>query len=156
MTALDVDGTSVPLPEAGTHSLWDALEAGGVDVPHGCGTGHCGACTVLLDGRPTPACIVPKAAAAGAAVRTARTTALIQLIESMAAAGAVQCGFCSPGMVVTLSWAIRGAVAQGHCLDEHQVRELLVGHLCRCTGYTAVVDAAVTTCRTMLEDSRPS
>ena len=154
MTHLEADGTAVPIPTTGTDSLWDVLAGGGVAVPFGCGTGHCGACTVLLDGAPTPACLVPKGSAVSAAVQTARTAALSDLVDAMATTGAVQCGFCSPGMVVTLSWAIRSAVAQRRCLTDEEIRELLVGHLCRCTGYAAVVQAAGAACRKLLAAQR--
>lgn len=145
--AIEVDGIELDLPNEGTASLWDVLDSHGIPIPMGCGTGHCGACTVLLDDTPTPSCLVPKGSVRGARIRTAASTALPALVDAMAREGAVQCGFCSPGVVVTLSWAIRLAVAHHRCLDADEVRELLIGHLCRCTGYQAIVTATVSACR---------
>lgn len=153
MDQITVDGREICVPEAGTSSLWDVLDEAGARVPFGCGTGHCGACTVLVDDEPAPSCLVPKAAVAGADISTANTSALGVLAGAMALAGAVQCGFCSPGIVVTLSWAIRGAHIRRKILTESEIRDLLVGHLCRCTGYQAIVDAAVCASRQVLIDS---
>lgn len=150
-STISVDGIEVAVPVEGTASLWAILDHHGVRVPMGCGTGHCGACTVLLDGTPTPSCVVPKGAVRGARIHTAAATALPALVEAMAREGAVQCGFCSPGLVVTLSWAIRRAVAQDRTLDTDEVKELLIGHLCRCTGYQAIIAAVLSACRDALD-----
>ncbi|CAN3126269.1 (2Fe-2S)-binding protein [Mycobacterium sp. smrl_JER01] len=149
---IDVDGIERDLPGEGTASLWEVLDCHGVRIPMGCGTGHCGACTVLLDGTPTPSCLVPQGSVRGAHIQTAGgAAALPALVEAMAGEGAVQCGFCSPGVVITLSWAIRAAVAQRRCLEADEIRELLIGHLCRCTGYQAIIAAAGAACRAELD-----
>ena len=150
MDRITLDGREICVPDTGTASLWDVLDGAGARVPFGCGTGHCGACTVLIDNEPAPSCLVPKAAAAGADISTANTSALRVLAEAMALAGAVQCGFCSPGIVVTLSWAIRGAAAHRKALMADDIRDLLTGHLCRCTGYQAIVEAGVRASQLML------
>lgn len=147
MASANVDGTEIVLPNGGTASLWDVLEQAAAAPPFGCGTGHCGACTVLIDGVPAPSCVVPSGALRNAAVNTVATAALHELVDALAAEGAAQCGFCSPGMVVTLSWAVCRAVAEQRVLTATEVRELLVGHLCRCTGYQAIVAATVATSR---------
>lgn len=138
-----VDGAEVTLPGSGTASLWDVLDDACTSPPFGCGTGHCGACTVLVDGVPAPSCVIPKAAVRGSVVNTVHTGLLDELVDALAHEGAVQCGFCSPGIVVTLSWALREAAAQRRCLQPLEVRELLIGHLCRCTGYQSIVAATV-------------
>lgn len=154
MVSADVDGTDVVLPIGGTASLWDVLEQAGMAPPFGCGTGHCGACTVLIDGVPSPSCVVPSGALPNTAVNTVATAALRELVDALAAEGAVQCGFCSPGMVVTLSWAVCRAAAEHRVLTATEVREQLVGHLCRCTGYQSIVAATVATSRNLQTVSR--
>jgi aerobic-type carbon monoxide dehydrogenase small subunit (CoxS/CutS family) len=121
-------------------SVLDLIEAAGVPLPAGCRAGHCGSCTVLVAGTPAPACVVPAGAVRGTEVATARTAADENLVAAMAEAGAVQCGYCTPGIAVALSHALRAAPRMGPA----DVREVLVGHLCRCTGYGAIVAAAVT------------
>jgi aerobic-type carbon monoxide dehydrogenase small subunit (CoxS/CutS family) len=147
VSSVEVDGEPRDLPGSGTASLWDVLEEAGAAPPLGCATGHCGACTVLLDAEPVPACVVPASLAAGARVATVRSAFLPELVEALARAGAVQCGFCSPGLVVALSALVRHTVDAGVRLTADEVREALVGHLCRCTGYQAIVAATVETAR---------
>ncbi|HEY1133786.1 MAG TPA: 2Fe-2S iron-sulfur cluster-binding protein [Nocardioides sp.] len=141
--ACTVDGVPVPLPESGVANLRDVLAAGGRQVPQGCAAGHCGSCTVLLAGVPAPSCLVPHHAARDAEVRTVATAASDDLVTALADHGAVQCGFCSPGMVVTLSWLLAGAADDGRTLTADDVREALEGHLCRCTGYRSIVAATL-------------
>ena len=107
----------------------------------GCGEGECGACSVLVDDQVVLACLVPIFQVAGRAVRTieglGRGEALDRLQRAFIDEGAVQCGACTPGMLLTAR----------ALLDRHphptpdQVREHLAGNLCRCTGYQAVVRA---------------
>ncbi|WP_432715004.1 (2Fe-2S)-binding protein [Rhodococcus rhodochrous] len=137
------DGRSITLPLNGTESVWDVLDAHGITLPLGCASGHCGSCTVLLDDVPVPACIVPHAEARGRDIATTATASEDALVTAMMEHGAVQCGFCSPGIVVTLSWFIREAAAEGRVVTVDEVQDALTGHLCRCTGYAAVVSAAV-------------
>jgi aerobic carbon-monoxide dehydrogenase small subunit len=109
----------------------------------GCGEGECGSCTVLVDGQPVRACIVFSLAVAGRSVTTveglaATDTDLHPVQEAMAAAGAVQCGFCTPGFVVAL------AALLDHNPDpsDAEIRDALAGNLCRCTGYASIMAAA--------------
>ncbi|MDC3727395.1 2Fe-2S iron-sulfur cluster-binding protein [Rhodococcus rhodochrous] len=141
--ACTTDGRSITLPLNGTESVWDVLDAHSITLPLGCASGHCGSCTVLLGDVPVPACIVPHAEARGRDIATIATASEDALVTAMMEHGAVQCGFCSPGIVVTLSWLIRGAAAEGRVVTVDEVRDALTGHLCRCTGYAAVVSAAV-------------
>ena len=107
-----------------------------------CEQGECGSCTVWLDGELVCSCLVPAVQADGREVRTVESLAngdLHPVQEAFLAAGAVQCGFCTPGMVVT---AVDLLERDPHPSDE-AIREALAGNLCRCTGYQKIVDAAI-------------
>ena len=106
-----------------------------------CEQGECGSCSVLLDGTLVCACLVLGAQAAGRAVVTveglARDGALHPVQEAFASAGAVQCGFCTPGFIVAAA-DLLDRVPQP---DDDELREALSGNLCRCTGYAKILDA---------------
>jgi carbon-monoxide dehydrogenase small subunit len=108
-----------------------------------CGEGECGACTVLLNGAPVNACLIPAIHADGADVVTveglARGGRLVALQRAFVAGGAAQCGMCTPGMLVTAAALL--AATKGRVPDEDEVRRALAGTLCRCTGYQKIVDA---------------
>lgn len=137
---LVVDGSSVAVEVSGAASLLDALAAAGTELPGGCDEGRCGSCTVLLGHETVPACAVPAYLAEGETVGTVATVARRELTDALARHGAVQCGYCIPGIVVTLSALLRRGELPG---DAAGVREALDGHLCRCTGYTAMIDAVL-------------
>jgi carbon-monoxide dehydrogenase small subunit len=110
----------------------------------GCGEGECGACTVLLDGAPVLSCLVPLAQCAGRAVETVEGIAerpeARAFLDRFVAAGGVQCGACTPGIVVT-AWAL---LLENPAPTRAQVQEALAGNLCRCTGYEAIFQALAT------------
>ncbi len=108
---------------------------------NGCTTGECGACTVLLDGEPVNSCMVLAAECDGARVVTVEGLAhdhqLDPLQETLVAAGGVQCGFCIPGMLISA----RALLDRSAAPSEDEIREALVGNLCRCTGYVRIIEA---------------
>ena len=107
-------------------------------MKYGCGEGECGACAVLLDGEPVNACLVLALHADGATVTTSRGLADHALLEdAFVAHGAVQCGFCTPGMLV----AAAHLLATNATPTREEIRAALAANLCRCTGYRKIVDA---------------
>jgi carbon-monoxide dehydrogenase small subunit len=108
----------------------------------GCGHGRCGACTVLLDGLPACACLVPAAAAAGGTVDTVAGLGTVdgQLTDVQRAfvdAGATQCGYCTPGFVVAATELLTRIPDP----SDEDIRDGLSGNLCRCTGYGRIIEA---------------
>ena len=107
----------------------------------GCGHGECGACTVLLDGEPVKSCLVFAAQCEGRDVTTIEGLAedgrLDRIQEAFVEAGAVQCGFCTPGMII----ATAALLAENESPTRAEIEEAVSGNLCRCTGYVKIVDA---------------
>jgi carbon-monoxide dehydrogenase small subunit len=107
----------------------------------GCEHGVCGACTVLVDDEPVRACIVLAAAVSGKEVRTIEgfedDAAMAVIRECFSEAHGLQCGYCTPGMVIT----VRDLLQRGRCADAAEIRAELAGNLCRCTGYAGIVRA---------------
>jgi aerobic carbon-monoxide dehydrogenase small subunit len=116
-----------------------------------CEQGECGSCTVYLDGEPVCSCLVAAGQANGRQVRTveglASGTALDPVQEAFVATGAVQCGFCTPGLVVTA----HDLLARVPDPSDLEIREALAGNLCRCTGYEKILDAVRLAARTRAE-----
>jgi aerobic carbon-monoxide dehydrogenase small subunit len=106
-----------------------------------CEQGECGSCTVYLDGIAVCACLVAAGQAEGRAVGTVEGLAsgdgLHPIQEAFLEAGAVQCGFCTPGLIV----AVHDLLARDPAPSEPDIREALAGNLCRCTGYEKILDA---------------
>lgn len=104
----------------------------------GCGEGECGACTVLLDGEPVNACLIPALHLDGAELRTiedlVQAERLHPMQEAFVVEGGAQCGICTPGMIMAALAVRRGA-------HRGEIREALAGNLCRCTGYEAIYRA---------------
>ena len=110
------------------------------DAKEGCNEGVCGACTVLLDGQPVSSCLLLAVATRGQPITTVRgldDEGLHPLQEAFLEHGAVQCGFCTPGMLLTAL----AFLEQNPHPDREAIRTALEGNLCRCTGYTKIVDA---------------
>ena len=131
----------IPVDETLLASLRDRLGLTGAKL--GCNQGVCGACTVLLDGRGVRACLALSVNCEGAAVTTVEGLgegrALTRLQEAFVAAGAVQCGFCTSGMLMTATALLQ---RNPHPTAD-EVRDALSGNICRCTGYIPIVEAVV-------------
>jgi aerobic carbon-monoxide dehydrogenase small subunit len=112
------------------------------DPKYGCGEGICGSCTVLVDGEPVSSCIVLAAQVGGSVVTTASGLgnddgSLSPLQRAFHEHHAAQCGFCTPGMIVTAA----AILSQGQLHSRDELREAIHGNLCRCTGYGPILDA---------------
>jgi aerobic-type carbon monoxide dehydrogenase small subunit (CoxS/CutS family) len=121
--------------------LRDGLALNGTKF--GCGEGVCGTCTVLLDGEPVRSCLLLASRLRGRTMVTVegldRDGEPDRLQTAFARAGAVQCGFCTPGMLLSA----RALLAANPAPTEHDVRDALAGNLCRCTGYTKIIEAVL-------------
>ena len=117
--------------------------AAATSVKQGCDGGECGACTVLIDGKARPACITLAVSCDGGAVETveglARNGHLSALQRTFHELLGVQCGFCTPGMIMAAEGLLRGNARP----DEAAIRQALSGNLCRCTGYVKIIEAVL-------------
>ena len=106
-----------------------------------CGTGECGSCTILLDGKPVLACLILAVDCQGMDITTiegiARGDRLSNVQQSFQDTGAVQCGFCTPGMVLSAT----ALLAENPQPTEREIKKALEGNLCRCTGYNKILEA---------------
>jgi aerobic carbon-monoxide dehydrogenase small subunit len=140
-----INGVSRSIEVSSTQTLLDALRwdldlTGSKEC---CAEGECGACTVLIDGRAVNSCLVLAVEADGMDITTIEGLEsggrLSRLQDAFLEKGAVQCGFCIPGMVMSA----QALLAQNPHPDEVEVREGLAGNLCRCAGYQRIVDAVL-------------
>ena len=147
---LRVNGAPAEVDVPGMRRLLDVLreDLALTGTKEGCGEGECGACTVLVGGAPVDSCLVPICQVAGADVRTveglaapasdpSEPVALDPLQAAFLHTGGAQCGICTPGMLM----AGRAYLDAGGGPDQDAIREAIAGNLCRCTGYTKIVDA---------------
>ena len=142
LTAI-VNGAPVIAEVAADARLLDVLREqwGLLGTKEGCAAGECGACTVLVDGLAVNACLVPAAQVQGRDVRTVEGLAqrgmLGALQRQFIESGAIQCGFCTPGMLMSAA----ALLAQVRKPTRGEIAEAIAGNLCRCTGYEAIIDA---------------
>jgi carbon-monoxide dehydrogenase small subunit len=138
-----VNREPVELDVPGMRRLLDVLreDMGLTGTKEGCGEGECGACSVIVDGRVVDSCLVPVCQVEGADVRTVEglgsAGGLDPLQQAFLAAGGAQCGICTPGMLM----AARAYIDDGGEPADEPIREAIAGNLCRCTGYTKIIDA---------------
>jgi carbon-monoxide dehydrogenase small subunit len=153
----EVNQEAVELDVPGARRLLDVLreDLGLTGTKEGCGEGECGACTVLLDGQVVDSCLVPICQVSGHAVTTVEGLGLDRGLGRPSAdrpavvddldplqmafleAGGAQCGICTPGMLL----AARVFLASGAAPTDEAIREAIAGNLCRCTGYTKIIEA---------------
>ena len=143
---LNVNGTEHPVKDAwiGESLLYVLRERLGLPGSKGaCEQGECGSCTVVIDGSAVCSCLVMAATAVDSQIATieglAENGALTDVQEAFITEGAVQCGFCTPGLVM----AVHHLLESNDNPDEMTVKEALSGNICRCTGYQQIVDAVM-------------
>ena len=147
---LTVNGVAVETAAPGMRRLLDLLreDLGLTGTKEGCGEGECGACTVLVDGEVVDSCLVPLCQVDGRTVETVEGLAtgarpdgpglaLGSLQRAFLETGGAQCGICTPGMLM----AGKAFLASGQAPTDAAIREAIAGNLCRCTGYTTIVEA---------------
>lgn len=147
---MDVDGRTIEGDVHPGRTLLEFLrDRGTVSVKDGCSSGDCGACAVLLDGRAVTSCLLFAAQADGRVVRTAAGLAdadgLHPLQQALLEAGGVQCGFCTPGVLI----AAMDLLSRHPDPSEPEVRAALEGNLCRCTGYVKIVEGVQAAARSL-------
>ena len=138
-----VNGKDIAIMIDPSHSLADVIryDLGLTGTKKGCEEGECGACTVLVDGLPVDSCIVPAMKAQGRSILTIegleQNGELDPIQEAFVEAGAIQCGFCTPGVVLSA----KALLMREENPTKDEVRDELSGHFCRCTGYLQFYDA---------------
>ena len=140
---LEVNGKPYELAVEPNQTLVDLLryDLGLTGTKKGCGSGECGSCTVIFNGKPLNSCLVLAVQANGAEVLTIEglkpPRGLHPIQKAFVEKGAIQCGFCTPGMILSASSLLK----KNPKPTEQEIREALSGNLCRCTGYQKIVEA---------------
>ncbi len=145
---LVVNGEMRTVKTAPLARLLDVLRnnLGLTGTKEGCGEGECGTCTVLMDGKPVNACLIPIGQCAGHEIVTIEGLVdqknLSPLAEAFVERGGAQCGICTPGMIVSAHHLLQHHLSQHRAApSDLEIREALAGNICRCTGYTGIVEA---------------
>lgn len=150
-----VNGEAVTKEIQGDEVLLDLLreELHLTGVKKGCGKGECGACTVIMDGKAVNSCMVPAAKAEGCSIETieglSKDGILHPLQRAFVDCGAIQCGFCTPGMILSAKALLDRTLTP----TEEELREAISGNICRCTGYVKIREAILEAARQMREEA---
>ena len=143
LAKLTINGAAIECAFHPNKTLLEVLreDLGLTGTKHGCEMGHCGACCVLIDDQPILSCLALAVEAEGHSIRTveglAKNGTLHPIQQAFAETGAAQCGYCTPGFLMTGA----ALVEQHRNLSERDIREAIAGNLCRCTGYTKIIEA---------------
>lgn len=139
-----LNGSEVKVTVEEHHRLLDVLRGplGLTGTKEACGEGECGACTVIIDGHAINSCLYPALEVEGKSVITIEglrgpNNELSFIQQAFVDQGAIQCGFCTPGMIMSA----KALLDSNPDASEEEIREALTGHLCRCTGYVQIVEA---------------
>jgi carbon-monoxide dehydrogenase small subunit len=139
----EINGEGHEVLADGRDTLLDLLRdrIGLTGTKEGCGNGNCGTCTVLFDGEPVNACLVLAAEASGARITTIEGVANGNVLDAVQQAlvthGGTQCGFCTPGIVISAVALLN----RNNTPTDDEIRHAIAGNLCRCTGYDKIVEA---------------
>lgn len=153
LVKLEVNDDSYQLAIEPRRTLLDVLrkDLNLTGTKKGCNLGECGACTVLMDGHPVLACTTMAIACEGKRIETieglAKNGEVHPLQEAFVKHGAIQCGFCTPGMILSA----KALLERNPHPDEDQIRRAIAGNLCRCTGYVKIVDAIQSVAQTRIK-----
>jgi carbon-monoxide dehydrogenase small subunit len=143
LVQLEINGENFDVAVSPTAYLIEVIRetVGLTGTKKGCGIGDCGACTVLIDGKPILSCLTLAIACQGKAITTieglSQGTELHPVQKAFIDKGAVQCGFCTPGMVLSS----KALLDENPAPTEDEIKTALAGNLCRCTGYTKIIEA---------------
>lgn len=138
---INLNGEKRNLSVKANQSLLDVLRnlLGLTGTKYGCGKGECGTCTVLIDGEAVPSCLILAADVDGKEILTieglSKAGEMSPILEAFIEEGGFQCGFCTPGMILTA----KALLDENPNPTEEEIREYMMGNLCRCTGYNSVV-----------------
>jgi len=153
IAAFTVNGNEVEVIIESHMLLIDVLrdKLGLTGTKYACGAGDCGACTVLIDGKPVFSCLTLAVTAKGKSILTiegvAEGSELHPIQQAFVSKGAVQCGFCTPGMVLSS----KALLEESSAPTREEIKAALAGNLCRCTGYVKIIDAVEVAAKTMRE-----
>jgi aerobic-type carbon monoxide dehydrogenase small subunit (CoxS/CutS family) len=147
-----INNNEVEMEFSSSEKLLDTLRNNGfTEVKDGCKSGNCGACVILLDEKPVNSCQVYTASVVNRKITTIKGLGSIQsphpIQKAFVDAAAVQCGFCTPGMILSAY----GLLSKNPSPDKEQIKEALDGNLCRCTGYVKIIEAVQLAAKRMAE-----
>ena len=152
---LTINGKTHRVATGPSETLLDLVRRlGYTSVKFGCGEGACGACTVIMDGRPVNSCLVLAVTAEGREITTPESLGTPQkphiLQEAFMDGGAIQCGFCTPGMLMSAKALLDRKLNP----TDREIREALDGNICRCTGYVQIIESVKEAARRMREERK--